>query len=210
DNDGWIRVNRNKAKRFKDHTGRQDEMTDQFRSNISTGNHNFSSLEKISTSVYITNLPWKATTKEVWVECEKWGTVVDVFISSKTSMAGARFGFFKRMGQPIPTKVNTYSGVPQKNRMVAKSFVAAVHQGSHDSWSRNQVYVQKKNDIYVEKQATGNKSISPYLVKRNLELSDDDCLSFESNKSSFLARAMNIQIIHQLHSILENNGFTNF
>ncbi|GJU97017.1 zinc finger BED domain-containing protein RICESLEEPER 2-like protein [Tanacetum coccineum] len=95
DNDGWIRVNRNKAKRFKDHTGRQDEMTDQFRSNISTGNHNFSSLEKISTPVYITNLPWKATTKEVWVECEKWGTVVDVFISSKTSMAGARFGFVR-------------------------------------------------------------------------------------------------------------------
>ncbi|GKA81532.1 hypothetical protein Tco_0788224 [Tanacetum coccineum] len=71
DNDGWIRVNRNKAKRFKDHTGRQDKITDRFRSNISTGNHNFSSLEKISTPVYITNLPWKATTKEVWVECEK-------------------------------------------------------------------------------------------------------------------------------------------
>ncbi|GJR07214.1 RNA-directed DNA polymerase, eukaryota, reverse transcriptase zinc-binding domain protein [Tanacetum coccineum] len=156
DNDGWIRVNRDKAKRFKDHTGRQDEMTGRFRSNIATGNHNFSSLEKISTSVYITNLPWKATTKEVWVKCEKWGTVVDVFISLKTSMAG----------------------VPQKNRMVTKSFDAAVHQGSHDSWSRNQVCVQKKNDIYVEKQATGNNSISPCLVKRNLELSDDDCLSF--------------------------------
>nr|GEV35062.1 RNA-directed DNA polymerase, eukaryota, reverse transcriptase zinc-binding domain protein [Tanacetum cinerariifolium] len=94
--------------------------------------------------------------------------------------------------------------------MVAKSFVAAVQQGSYDSWSRNQVYVQKKYDNYVEKQATSNNSDSPCLVKRNLELIDDDCLSFESNKSSFLARAVNIQIIHRLHSILENNGFTNF
>ncbi|GJU80935.1 hypothetical protein Tco_1283300 [Tanacetum coccineum] len=117
---------------------------------------------------------------------------------------------FKRTGQPILTKVNTNLGVSQKNRMGTKSFVAAVQQGSHDSWSRNQVYVQKKNDNYVEKQVTCNNSNSPCLVNWTLELSDDVCLSLESSKSSFLARAVNIQIIHRLHSILEIIGFTSF
>nr|GEZ30646.1 hypothetical protein [Tanacetum cinerariifolium] len=105
-----------------------------------------------------------ATTKEVWDECEKWGTVVDVFISSKTSMADARFGFLIRRGSSL-REWDTYLGVPQKNRMVAKSFAAAVQQGSHDSWSRNQVYVQKKYDNYVEKQATENNGFTNFQIR---------------------------------------------
>nr|GEW11611.1 RNA-directed DNA polymerase, eukaryota, nucleotide-binding alpha-beta plait domain protein [Tanacetum cinerariifolium] len=101
---------------------------------------------------------------------------------------------FKRMGQPIPTKVNTYSGVPQKNRMVAKSFFAAVQQGSHDSWSRNQVYVQKKYDNCVEKQATEgirvkvNRKYYDVLINEFAYWApdfvfEDDCESNESSES---------------------------
>ncbi|GKD72833.1 hypothetical protein Tco_1331115, partial [Tanacetum coccineum] len=117
---------------------------------------------------------------------------------------------FKRTRQPIPTIVNMNSSVSQEKILGNKSFIAAVQWGSHDTWSRCQAYVSKKNDNYVEKHATSNNINSSCLVKRIVELNDDVCLSLESSKSSFLARAVNIQIIHRLHSILEINGFTNF
>nr|GEU49394.1 RNA-directed DNA polymerase, eukaryota, reverse transcriptase zinc-binding domain protein [Tanacetum cinerariifolium] len=116
----------------------------------------------------------------------------------------------KRMGQTIPTKANMNSSVSKNNILGVKSFVAAVQQGSHDTWPRLQAYVQKKNDNYMEKQSICNKSNTPCLVKQTMELSDDVCLSPESSKSSFLAKVVNVQIIHRLLSILEINGLMNF
>ncbi|PWA63547.1 hypothetical protein CTI12_AA354350 [Artemisia annua] len=199
-------------------THNSNAMNDRYRSNTSTGIPNLSSVEKISTSIYVTNLSWKATTKEVWDECQKWGTVVDVFISSKTSMVGSRFGFvrfirvrdvvnlisnlrsvwmgsfhlyadvvrnervqFKITRQPIPTRANKNSSDSQEKRPGDKSFAAAVQQGSHDTCSRRQAYVPKKNDNYVEKHATCNNSISSCLVKRTVELNDDEGIRVKVN-----------------------------
>ncbi|GJZ52327.1 ribonuclease H-like domain-containing protein [Tanacetum coccineum] len=80
---------------------------------------------------------------------------------------------FKRTRQPIPTRANMNSSVSQEKILGNKSFIAAVQWGSHDTWSRCQAYVSKKNDNYVEKHATGNISNSSCLVKRTVELNDD-------------------------------------
>ncbi|GJR10770.1 nucleotide-binding alpha-beta plait domain-containing protein [Tanacetum coccineum] len=50
---------------------------------------------KISTSIYITNFPETCSAKDLFNTCKQYGHVVDVFIPSKRSKAGKRFGFVR-------------------------------------------------------------------------------------------------------------------
>nr|GEV36773.1 hypothetical protein [Tanacetum cinerariifolium] len=70
DKDGWTRVHRNKAPRSNYHHGRYDVMYD--RSNTLIENLSLSSVEKTSKSIYITNLLWKATAKEIRIIEGRW------------------------------------------------------------------------------------------------------------------------------------------
>nr|GEU49288.1 RNA-directed DNA polymerase, eukaryota [Tanacetum cinerariifolium] len=51
--------------------------------------------EKISVSVFITNIPDSCSAKELFNACKQYGHVVDSFILNKRSKAGKRFGFVK-------------------------------------------------------------------------------------------------------------------
>ncbi|GKE72869.1 nucleotide-binding alpha-beta plait domain-containing protein [Tanacetum coccineum] len=50
-------------------------------------------VQKISTSVFVTNFPDQFTAKELWNTCKQYGYVVDAFIPNRRSKAGKRFGF---------------------------------------------------------------------------------------------------------------------
>ncbi|GJY10526.1 RNA-directed DNA polymerase, eukaryota, reverse transcriptase zinc-binding domain protein [Tanacetum coccineum] len=52
-------------------------------------------LQKISTSVFITNFPEKFTAKDLWNTCKQYGQVVDSFIPNRRSKLGKRFGFVR-------------------------------------------------------------------------------------------------------------------
>nr|GEU96677.1 RNA-directed DNA polymerase, eukaryota [Tanacetum cinerariifolium] len=52
-------------------------------------------VDKISTSVYITNFPESTSAKELFQVCKQYGHVVDSFILNKRSKIGKRFGFIK-------------------------------------------------------------------------------------------------------------------
>ncbi|GJY57104.1 RNA-directed DNA polymerase, eukaryota [Tanacetum coccineum] len=49
----------------------------------------------ISKSIFITNFPDVTTSKDLWVLCQSYGTVVDVFIPNRKSKAGKRFAFVR-------------------------------------------------------------------------------------------------------------------
>nr|GEX65242.1 RNA-directed DNA polymerase, eukaryota, reverse transcriptase zinc-binding domain protein [Tanacetum cinerariifolium] len=50
-------------------------------------------VQKISTSVFVTNFPDQFTAKELWNTCKQYGYVVDAFIPNRRSKAGKRFEF---------------------------------------------------------------------------------------------------------------------
>ncbi|GJR00458.1 nucleotide-binding alpha-beta plait domain-containing protein [Tanacetum coccineum] len=56
---------------------------------------------KISTSVFITNFPESLSAKELFHSCKKYGHVVDMFIPTKRSKAGKRFGFVRFHRTPV-------------------------------------------------------------------------------------------------------------
>lgn len=94
--DGWTKVVRGKHQRSY---GRQDSGLargkDHQQRVANRVNPNFDAIDRVTTSIFVSNIPWKATAKDIWEECNKWGTVIDVFIPAKLSKSGVRFGFVK-------------------------------------------------------------------------------------------------------------------
>nr|GEX83884.1 putative nuclease HARBI1 [Tanacetum cinerariifolium] len=58
-------------------------------------NLNFRAVHKSYTSIFVSNIPWKATVQDLWNSCNQWGVVIDVYIATKRSKSGHRFGFVR-------------------------------------------------------------------------------------------------------------------
>nr|GFA56134.1 DIE2/ALG10 family [Tanacetum cinerariifolium] len=52
-------------------------------------------VQKISTSIFVTNFPDHAKAKDLWNVCKQYGQVVDAFIPDRKSKAGKRYGFVR-------------------------------------------------------------------------------------------------------------------
>ncbi|GJU97288.1 RNA-directed DNA polymerase, eukaryota [Tanacetum coccineum] len=58
-------------------------------------NLNFRAVHKSYSSIFVSNIPWKATVQDLWDTCNQWGVVIDVYIAAKRSKSGHRFGFVR-------------------------------------------------------------------------------------------------------------------
>nr|GEV70911.1 RNA-directed DNA polymerase, eukaryota [Tanacetum cinerariifolium] len=58
-------------------------------------NLNFRVVHKSYSSIFVSNIPWKATVQDRWDSCNQWGVVIDVYIAAKRSKSGHRFGFVR-------------------------------------------------------------------------------------------------------------------
>nr|GEW18629.1 protein vascular associated death 1, chloroplastic [Tanacetum cinerariifolium] len=63
--------------------------------NPSKPNLNFRAVHKSYSSIFFSNIPWKATVQDFWDSCNQWGVVIDVYIAAKRSKSGHRFGFVR-------------------------------------------------------------------------------------------------------------------
>ncbi|GKC25876.1 RNA-directed DNA polymerase, eukaryota [Tanacetum coccineum] len=52
-------------------------------------------INKISTSIFVTNFPDQFYAKDLWKACNQYGSVVDAFIPNRRSKVGKRFGFVR-------------------------------------------------------------------------------------------------------------------
>nr|GEU94785.1 DIE2/ALG10 family [Tanacetum cinerariifolium] len=52
-------------------------------------------IQKISTSIFVTNFSDHAKAKDLWNVCKQYGQVVDAFIPDRKSKAGKRYGFVR-------------------------------------------------------------------------------------------------------------------
>nr|GEX11484.1 RNA-directed DNA polymerase, eukaryota, reverse transcriptase zinc-binding domain protein [Tanacetum cinerariifolium] len=50
-------------------------------------------IQKVSTSIFVTNFPKNARANDLWNACKQYGYVVDAYIPVKRTKAGKRFGF---------------------------------------------------------------------------------------------------------------------
>ncbi|GJW59932.1 RNA-directed DNA polymerase, eukaryota [Tanacetum coccineum] len=86
---------------------------------------------KISKSIYITNFPETCSAKDLFNTCKQYGHVVDVFIPSKRSKAGKRFGFVRF--------INVFNVERLRPTGVGKTYMHAVKGISQHGSRENEV-----------------------------------------------------------------------
>ncbi|GJU10052.1 RNA-directed DNA polymerase, eukaryota [Tanacetum coccineum] len=82
------------------------------------GAHNQNSLQskadqtvRISKSVFVSHFPEGCTAKDLWMVCNDYGTVVDVFIPTKKSNVGKRFAFVRFIKRFLKSEVVYLGGL---------------------------------------------------------------------------------------------------
>nr|GFB52818.1 RNA-directed DNA polymerase, eukaryota, reverse transcriptase zinc-binding domain protein [Tanacetum cinerariifolium] len=125
-------------------------------------------VEKITSSIYITNFPDYVDAKRLWVECQSYRRIVDAYIANKRSKAGKRQekneAFFKNNGDKktnsIPSQKADRVGSSQNKKSYASSL-----NGDRDCKVEKQVTDVKGNTL-------SNVPLTPSLITPALVLGD--------------------------------------
>ncbi|GKB17791.1 zinc finger, BED-type, phospholipase-like, homeodomain-like protein [Tanacetum coccineum] len=129
-------------------------------------------VQRISTSVFVTNFPEYACAKDLWNTCKQYGYVVDAFIPNKRSKAGKKFGFIGRHRIHAnvakfhrPTGLNRSKLSNQNEEYIDTSNGVKQDSGNRDN-TKSYAYVVKGRD-----QVNGERDTNPVLVL------DDSCVN---------------------------------
>ncbi|GJS98883.1 RNA-directed DNA polymerase, eukaryota [Tanacetum coccineum] len=175
--------------------------------------------QKISHSIFVTNFPVSACSRDLWKVCSTYSTVVDVFIPSKLSKAGKRFAFVQ------------FIKVFNLDRLVEN--LCTLWIGSHHLFA-NHVRFDRPSKPKVQNikfppkngthqvQGNGNKQSGSFVsaVKGIPQTSaqpfslpalvlDDSCLVTKDLDNCVMGEVRQFSSINNLHVLLHNEGFPN-
>ena len=147
-------------------------------------------LSRMTMTFFLTNFPHKVTNKDLWSRCLKLGTVTDVFISSRLSKAGKRFGFIRFI------KVNNVDKLLTDLR--------AVWFGNHRMYADVEKYGRK----FQTKEKEASKIQKPVVANENVSVNKSfaEALSGVSGKSS--SPSCNARVVKLNGSIAGSNEDT--
>nr|GEX19857.1 hypothetical protein [Tanacetum cinerariifolium] len=181
-------------------------------------NLNFYAIHKSYSSVFVSNIPWKATIQDLWDSCNQWGVVIDVYIAAKRSKSGHRFGFvrFKNVNDINMLVSNlrvTWMGGFHLFADVAKYGQTnnRLEERSGDI-KPNEVGVSGNNDASNSGEKPVGMSVSN---KENEEssnealmfISKDDCIDLDGMERSILAKVKDLSVIIDLLKYMSSEGF---
>nr|GEY98471.1 hypothetical protein [Tanacetum cinerariifolium] len=180
-------------------------------------NLNFSVVHKSYTSIFVSNIPWKATVQDLWDSCNQWGVVIDVYIAAKRSKSGHRFGFVR------------FKNVNDINMLVSNLRVTwmggfylffetkygrtnnRLEERSGDS-KPNEVGVSGNNDASNSEEkpvevSVSNKANEESSNEALMFISKDDCIDLDGMERSILAKVKDLSVITDLLKYMSSEGF---
>lgn len=137
-------------------------------------------VQEISHNVYVSNFPSHFSSRELWNTCDKFGTVMDVFIPTRRSKNGQMFAFVRyKIGANIDLVVsklcNTWIGKLRLNANVARfgrnSKVKNLHvweekQGAFGCHAEStRLGARKRTDLSYAKVVEGVQKGSGFEIK---------------------------------------------
>ncbi|GJW13203.1 nucleotide-binding alpha-beta plait domain-containing protein [Tanacetum coccineum] len=154
-------------------------------------------VQKISTSIFVTNFPDQFTAKELWNTCKQYGYVVDAFIPNRRSKAGKRFGFVRF--------INVFDAEHLRASMNNNS-----NQFKNNEVKRNHTHDAVKRPVNsylhaVKRTQTTNLGMesNPVLVL------DESCLNQQDYTFCLLGKVKEFASLTNLKVVLVNEGFDN-
>ncbi|GJV82627.1 DIE2/ALG10 family protein [Tanacetum coccineum] len=180
-------------------------------------------VQKISTSVFVTNFPDNVGAKDLWHACKQYGHVIDVFIPDRRSKIGKRFGFVRfikvfdvdRLVGNLCTvwigKHRLHVNVARFSRPLLKNNRSFVNK---EEQMRDKFNGEKKDSAertsqnsyaYVVKggfQANGEKDTAPVMVL------DDSCVNQQDFSCCLNGKVKEFGVLVNLKIVIRNEGFS--
>ncbi|GJU33149.1 RNA-directed DNA polymerase, eukaryota [Tanacetum coccineum] len=182
-------------------------------------------LEKISVSVFITNIPDSCSAKELFNACKQYGHVVDSFIPNKRSKAGKRFGFVKfinvfneerlvdNLGTVWIGRYRLHANLAKFRRPSVGEAKKVGYETVGSKSNRGQVEVDKGTNVPISsvKSPAGSfvnvvKGNPPMPCLPSLVL-DESCINKCDLSRHVMGKVKDINSIPNLHTLLYKEGF---
>ncbi|GJU92308.1 nucleotide-binding alpha-beta plait domain-containing protein [Tanacetum coccineum] len=144
-------------------------------------------VQRISTSVFVTNFPEVFSAKDLWNTCKQYGQVVDAYIPNRRSKAGKRFGFVR------------FVKVFDTERLVNNLCTVRKANGNFD---RHPSYVGVVKQKMMSQQ-TRDDDNKPSIVL------DDSCVFQCYYSLSLTGKVLDFGSLSNLKMILTKEGFEN-
>ncbi|GJZ80915.1 nucleotide-binding alpha-beta plait domain-containing protein [Tanacetum coccineum] len=179
-------------------------------------------VNRVSTSIFVTNFPDSFTAKELFHACKQYGHVVDSFIPMKRSKGGKRFGFVRfinvfnvdRLGSNLCTiwvdrskfqaNIARFHRPPLNSNKVTEKKNVESHRGGYHV-PRKDGGDMGKSFVNVVKSNTRSGSVecdsTPAIVL------DEECLYSKDLTNSLLGRVKEFASLTNLKMALQNEGF---
>ncbi|GKB84405.1 RNA-directed DNA polymerase, eukaryota [Tanacetum coccineum] len=187
-------------------------------------NSNFTKLQDVSESVFITNFPPSFGSKDLRNACEKHGSVVDVYIAQKLSKNGRRFAFVRfvkvKNTESLLVALNkiwsgSYHLFAAKARFERKPN-ASSKPPSKPNHTNNQPNPASKtsqanpNCSYVSALKGISKEQSPIEILRSVSLEDSDLIDIGDTRNVVLVKARDVHLTLNINKVLRKEGFSDF
>ncbi|GKE46196.1 nucleotide-binding alpha-beta plait domain-containing protein [Tanacetum coccineum] len=165
-------------------------------------------VQRISTSVFVTNFPDNVGAKDLWNACKQYGYVVDAFIPNKKSKAGKKFGFVPFINVfDVDRLVNNLCTVWIGSHRIHAN-IAKFHRqkgvNSNSASSQGNVPRDSSNGVKRDSEYRNNSKSYAYVAKGGTneieETESKPVLVLDDSIKEFDALA-------NLKVVLENEGF---
>ncbi|PWA74968.1 hypothetical protein CTI12_AA244290 [Artemisia annua] len=183
-------------------------------------------VQKISTSIFVTNFPNQFYAKDLWKLCNQYGNVVDAFIPYRRSKSGKRFGFVRFIKVfDVDLLVNNLCTI-WVDRFKLHANKARFHRSPQNN--TNPHYTNKGEKEFVPNVVNKDSGLSGcsnsyiHAVKRGTQpqivveenkpalVLDETCLNQEDLSTSLMGKVKEFCSLTNLKVVLDNEGFDNF
>ncbi|GJT08071.1 nucleotide-binding alpha-beta plait domain-containing protein [Tanacetum coccineum] len=179
-------------------------------------------VQKISTSVFVTNFPHHVTAKDLWNTCKQYGYVVDAFIPNRRSKGGKRFGFVRFIKVfEIEHLVNNLCTVWVGHHKICANLARFQMAPLNKSYNQPN-NAETRNNIGAHKDKGLNESTNSYahvvkgskpqyVVSENIPALtlDDSCLNQHNYTCCLMGKVKEFASLSNLKMVLANEGFNN-
>ncbi|GJU37673.1 nucleotide-binding alpha-beta plait domain-containing protein [Tanacetum coccineum] len=177
-------------------------------------------VQKISTSIFVTNFPDHTKAKDLWNVCKQYGQVVDAFIPDRKSKAGKRYGFVRfirvyDVDRLVSNLCTLWMGSHHLHANVARfQRPPAVNSGGYTHQNGN--YVPKKTEANSNNGHRTDKRSYVNVVNGDTKsteacepalLLDESCLNQLDYSLGLLGKVKEFSSFDNMRMVLGNEGF---
>nr|GEU82269.1 NifU-like protein 3, chloroplastic [Tanacetum cinerariifolium] len=139
----------------------------------------------------------KATVQDLWVSCNQWGVVIDVYIAAKRSKSGHRLGFVR------------FKNVNDINLLVSN--LRVTWMGGFHLFADVAKYGRTNNRLeerfgYIKPNEVSNKANQESINEALMFISEDDCIDLDGMERSILAKVKDLSVITDLLKYMSSEG----